>query len=124
MLLTKIETHNRLNGYRFSAFEFGGIALSVGAFAAYFWAVGRWPPALVATGIAPNRLPVVRTALCSWVRHDSAIGHRSLRDPATRAEVGAAHPHLLLDTLMLTVLTLLPFAVVIVLGVEQLARRW
>jgi len=124
VLLERIEVHNRLNGYRFSAAEFAVIAVLVTPFAAYYLVHGRFVAGLIALGIIVNCLPVVVTALASVRRADvRAEGWRGLRDPSVRERVQAEHPHLLLDTLLITSCVLLPFVAAVVVLIEMIARR-
>jgi hypothetical protein len=109
-LLTKIEDHNRYNGFLFAAIEFGSIAAVTAALAIYFAAVQRWPAALIAAGLAANCTPVAFLALRSGRRGDPQIGYAGLANAKVRQQIGAAHPHLLRDTLTITVLTLIPYA--------------
>lgn len=119
---TRIRNHNSYNGFVFSAAEFGGIAILVGSYAVYFWAVHRWLPAVVATGIAVNCAPVALLAIIARQRRERAIGWSGLQDPRIRREIAQRSPHLLFDTLGIATLTLIPFALALILTTEQLAR--
>lgn len=109
MLLEKVRLHNSLNGFRFSAAEFGGVALVLTPFAAYYWTTGRWAIAMVATGIIANALPVALAALRSLRAGEPKVGWAALCDPGVRALLRSDQPHLLADTVTITVCTLVPF---------------
>lgn len=122
MLLEKIHVHNRLNGYWFSAVEFGVLALVATPFALYYWAVGRWALAVIATGILANSVPPTISAVRSLSAHQSALGWRGLRDPAIRSQIRSEQPHLFADTITITVCTLVPFLAVVLVLVDLAIR--
>ena len=105
-----IQRHNRINGVKFSVAEFGGIGLFIGTFGAYYIIHGRFALAATATGITLNCLPVVVLGL-RQLAQDRANGKPigSFWDPRAREQHRRENPHMLRDTLALTVGTLLPF---------------
>jgi len=105
-----IQRHNRLNGVVFSIVEFAFIALFVGVFASYYLFHQRAVIAFIGWGITLNCLPVVFYGL-RQLAHDRASGQPigSFWDKAAREQHRRENPHMLRDTLALTVGTLLPF---------------
>jgi hypothetical protein len=105
-----IKRHNRLNGVTFSTIEFGLIALFVGAFASYYIIHQRVLMALISSGITLNCVPVVVYGIRAW-RDSRASGERigSFWDKNARKQHQLENPHMLRDTLLLTLATLLPF---------------
>jgi len=73
-----IRDHNRLNGLRFCAFEFGAIALLCVGFAALFASRGSLLFGLVGLGIALNCLPVIVLAIRSIRAGERDIGLRAM----------------------------------------------
>lgn len=108
-----IQRPNRLNGVTFSIIEFGLVALFVGAFAAYYVAHRKVVLAVISWGITLNCVPVVVYGI-RQLAHDRATGNRSgsFWDKKERDRHKRENPHMLRDTLVLTVATLLPFVCV------------
>jgi hypothetical protein len=105
-----IQRHNRLNGVIFSTIEFGLIALIVGTFASYYIIYHKVMLAFIAWGITLNCVPVVVYGIRAW-RDSRATGERirSFWDQKAREQHKLENPHMLRDTLVLTLATLLPF---------------
>lgn len=108
-MIGRIRVHNRLNGTRFATLEFAFTGL-----AALFIAVGllrqdRWLLAALACGTAVNCAVVAGFGARSWLRGDRGGRIRELSRPEVRRTVRAEHPHLLADTILLAVSTLVPF---------------
>ena len=106
-----IQRHNRLNGLLFSVVEFGFIAVFVGAFAIYYISHRRTVMALIALGITLNCVPVVVYGLrqLAHARRSGTVSGSYLWDKSSRAQLRRENPHMLRDTLTLTMGTLLPF---------------
>ena len=106
-----IQRHNRLNGLMFSITEFGLIALVIGVFATYYLIHQRWGIAFIGWGITLNCVPVVVLGLHQWAQVKA--GGQSIRsyfaDRRARAQYRRENPHMLRDTLVLTIATMLPF---------------
>jgi hypothetical protein len=86
------------------------IALLIGALAAYYIINHRGVMALIALGIALNCLPVVICGVNALRRKDDHGGHiGSYWNKKARERHRQENPHMLRDTLVLVVLTLLPF---------------
>ena len=117
-----IERHNRLNGIRFSVGEFSLIGILVAAFAGYYALHGRWWLAVTAGGIAANCAAVV---VCGMVQLRRArvgdVALQSFWNKAARGRLKIENPHMLRDTIVLNVATLLPFvgAVAVIFEVFQ-----
>lgn len=105
-----IQRHNRLNGVTFSIVEFGLIAMFSGTFATYYLLHHKAVMAIISWGITLNCVPVVVYGI-RQLAHDRANGIRigSFWDKKTRDRHKRENPHMLRDTMLLTVGTLLPF---------------
>jgi len=106
-----IQRHNRLNGLWFSIIEFGFIAAFVGAFAIYYLIHQRWGMALIGWGIVLNCVAVVVYGLRQWrqAKADGRPAGSYFSDRQARERHRQENPHMLRDTLMLTIGTILPF---------------
>jgi hypothetical protein len=104
-----IRNHNRLNGARFSALEFGvGGVLCLGL-AVLFGTDGAPLYAIAATGIAANTVPVVWFAVRAG---EPDVGFRAMLRADVRARVLRDIPTAQRDTYILAGVSLLPFVVV------------
>lgn len=118
-----IRGHNRLNGLRFSAVEFGIVGLVAAALAGYFVLFGSVLLGVAALGIASNCLPVVSLAISSMRSGESDIGLQAMLRPAVRAAALRDHPTMQRDTYILAGATLLPFVVALAVAVEVRSKR-
>lgn len=118
-----IRSHNRLNGLRFSAVEFGLVGLVALVLAGYFVAYGAYVLGLVALGIGINCSPVVLIGIDSLRAGESDIGLRAMLRPSIRSAALREHPHMQRDTYLLAGATLLPFVVAAGAAVELFAHR-
>lgn len=115
-----IQAHNRLNGLQFVACEFGLIAVLVGWFAAYYLLHARWALGLTSLGITLNCIVVAAFAAGMWrAAARSGANVPTFWDRSARQQHLADNPHLLRDTLLLVVATLLPFVLLLAVGVES-----
>lgn len=122
-MIDRVQVHNRLNGYRFVAVEFGVIAAVTAAFAVAWIARGSWLLAAVAAGIFVNSAVIVGAAVRSIFRGERGVGiWKVYTDPGTRRAVVAEHPDLSSDTAMVAVAALIPFALAAVIAIEAAAR--
>ena len=121
-MVRRIRDHNRLNGLRFSVGEFGLFALIVAPLVAYYALAARWLPAAIWLGIGVNCLTVVLLGVQALRRHEASVGHRGLRDPARRAAIARDYPHLMRDTLLITVTALLPFVLAAWTAIDYVAH--
>jgi hypothetical protein len=105
-----IERHNRINGITFAIVEFGLIALFIGTFATWYLLHRKVVMAIITWGITLNCVPVVVYGF-RQLAHDRATGNRSgsFWDKKAREQHKRGNPHMLRDTMLLTVGTLLPF---------------
>lgn len=117
-MLRIIRSHNRLNGLRFSALEFGLVGLVVLALAGYFLLAGASLFGVATLGTAGNCLPVVWLGIGSLRAGESDIGLRAMLRPTARAAALREHPTMQRDTYILAGATLLPFLVVVTVVVE------
>jgi len=107
-----IERHNRLNGFMFSVIEFGLVAVFVGAFGTYYLIHRRWGLAFIGWGITLNCVPVflygLRRLAQAGAKGQSISSYYS--DKGSRKQLRRENPHMLRDTMVLTIGTVLPFA--------------
>jgi hypothetical protein len=105
-----IHRHNLLNGVAFSIVEFALIAALTGAYGTYYLLHHRLAMAATGWGIALNCLPVVVEGFLQ-LRERRVSGEKpgSFWDKAARAKHRKENPHMLRDTLALTLTTLIPF---------------
>jgi hypothetical protein len=119
-----IKSHNRLNGLRFSVAEFALIALSIGVFATYYLAHRRFAHAFIAWGITLNCCPVVALGLSALRNKETAGGlSGSIWDKRAREHLVSENPHMLRDTIVLTVATLLPYVVLVTTLYEYVTSK-
>jgi len=105
-----IHRHNLLNGVVFSVVEFGLIAGVIGAFAVYYLFHQRIGMALIAGGTALNCVPVVLDGLRElWKRRAGSETVGSFWSKDAREKHRKENPHMLRDTVALTIGTLVPF---------------
>ena len=117
-MLQAIKTHNQLNGTRFSTVEFLVVffaALSIGA--AYL-VRGSGLGALLAGGIAVNSLWIVGFGLRSWRRGEMGPGIGRLFNGEYRQRISREHPTLARQTALITVGTLIPFALTVLVLID------
>lgn len=122
-MIDRILVHHRLNGTRFSAMEFGLTGLVAGVIAVAAGAHDRWWLAVAAVGTVVNCAVVTTVAVSMWRRGERGQRIRALADPSVRATLGRQHPHLLADTLILTVTTLVPLVLTVWAGYDVLRRE-
>ena len=121
-----IQRHNRINGVTFAIVEFGLIALFIGSFATWYLLHRKVVMAIISWGITLNCVPV---AVYGFRRlaHDRATGNRtgSFWDKKAREQHMRENPHMLRDTMLLTLGTLLPFVsfAAVVVDVSKPSKR-
>ena len=121
MGLTRIvESHNYLNGVKFSVIEFALISLVLSPFAVYYLWHGQFVYGSIATGIAVNCLTVVVLGARAWRAGQMGLALGSWTDPKIAARAKQEHPIMLRQTLLLTASCLVPFAA---FGVVLYERR-
>ena len=118
-----IRSHNRLNGLRFSALEFGLVGLVVLALAGYFLLAGASLLGVATLGVAVNCVPVVWLGIGSLRAGESDIGLRAMLRPTARTAALREHPTAQRDTYIVAGATLLPFLVVVTVIVELRGKR-
>ncbi|MFL6122226.1 hypothetical protein [Actinophytocola sp.] len=122
-MIERIRVHNHLNGTRFSTLEFGFACLAALFIAIALLLQGRWPAGVLACGTAVNCLVVAGFGGVSWIRGDRGRRMRELLRSDARRAVGAEHPRLMMDTLLLAASALIPFALSIAVIVDGVRRR-
>lgn len=122
-MIRRIESHNRLNGIVFSVVEFIVAAGVISPFAVYYILHARILYALGAMGIILNCLTVVAFGIHQWIDKDEGIGWRRLaQNKEELHRVRHDNPHMLRDTLILTATILAPYALMILVVAQLLAR--
>ena len=104
-----IRRHNRVNGLWFSLLEFMLIALCIGTFASYYVVHQRVLLALVGIGITLNCIPVILDAVAALRAQRSPGAAGTIWHKAARPQIQRENPHMLRDTLILSMATLIPF---------------
>src|SRR5215510_2131919 len=122
-MIQRIKTHNLLNGLIFSMVEFLVIALVVSPFAVYYVVHSQVIYALVSVGIFINCLTVALIGWRQWRSNEQRIVLRQLTAKKKREEIGRANPHLLADTVTITIAALLPFVLMALVSIELLSGR-
>ncbi len=118
-MIQRIKTHNLLNGIKFSIAEFIFIPLVISPFAIYYIAHAQAGYALVSVGIILNCLTIPALGLRQLRNNEKDIGLRAFTDKDERDRIGKEHPHLLLDTLLINVTSLLPFVLFVIVAYES-----
>src|SRR5215510_9328224 len=108
-MISRIKTHNILNGIIFSIVEFVITSLVIAPFAFYYITRGRTLYAFIAMGIILNCLTIVAFGLQQYRRKEKDIGIQHMLNKSLREQIGREYPHLSNDTLVLTFTILLPF---------------
>jgi hypothetical protein len=122
-MITRVETHNRLNGFGFVTGEFGLVALVALVLAVLYLARGNGVAGIVCAGIGANSMVVICLAVRSLRRGEAGVGvWRIYTRPEVRDKVMREHPGLTSETLLITLTVLVPFLLVLIVAAE-LARR-
>jgi hypothetical protein len=123
MLSEKINTHNEVNGVAFSVAEFALIVLVMTPIAVYYLLHTRLVSAAVAAGIAANALAVVALGLRALAHKQRGGSVLRWFDRHERATLALRYPHLTRDTLMITVTTLIPFILLLLVLHDSITTR-
>ena len=121
-LIDKIQAHNEVNGFLFSAVEFVVIALVALPFGVYYLTHGRLVAGGVGVGIAANALTVTAFAIYSLRSRQKDIGILAWFTKEGRKLIAGKYPGISSDTMVLTVVTLLPFIMLLGCGYELLFK--
>ena len=119
-MIQRIKTHNILNGIKFSIAEFLFIPLLIIPFAIYYLTHARLLYGLVSVGILLNCLTVAGLGLRQLSAKVADVGLQQLLDKQARENIGRTNPHLLKDTLIITITVLLPYVLFVLVMVELL----
>ena len=117
-MLQAIKTHNQLNGTRFSIIEFLVVFFAALFIGAGYLTRGSALGALVAGGVAVNSLWIVGFGLRSWRRGEMGPGLGRLFNREYRERISREHPTLARQTALITVGTLIPFALTVLILID------
>jgi len=117
-VIRRIRSHNTVNGVAFAIGEFALIGVVVGLFGVAYALTARPLYALAAAGIAANCLCVVVLGVQAWRAGERGYSLRLLFSSAHRAKLAAGNTKMSEDTAVLTVGTLIPFALAILTLVD------
>jgi len=123
-MIAIVERHNRLNGVRFSVTEYVLIGALAGGYAVYFASHHKVPLATVGGGIAANCFAVALIGLRTMLGRGSAW---KSTPPFWKKEARLQHrrdnPHMLRETLILTVVTVVPFVAAVAIVLDAVGIR-
>jgi hypothetical protein len=117
-VIRRIRSHNTINGVAFAICEFALIGLVVGLFGVAYAFTGRPLYALAAAGIVANCLCVVILGVQAWRAGERGYSLRLLFNGAHRSKLATENLKMSEDTAVLTVGTLIPFALMILTLVD------
>jgi hypothetical protein len=117
-MLQAIKTHNQLNGTRFSTVEFLVVFFAALFIGAAYLARGSALGAVLAGGVAVNSLWIVGFGLRSWRRGEMGAGLGRLFNREYRQRISREHPTLARQTALITVATLIPFALTVLVLID------
>lgn len=121
-MISRIKTHNILNGIVFSIVEFVITNLILAPFAIYYLRHGRVLYATIAIGIILNCLMMVAFGLQQYKNKEKDLGIQHMFNKSVRKSINCEHPHLGLDTSILVITMLLPFVMFIWVFYELLLK--
>ena len=122
MLIKRIQSHNIINGVAFAICEFVLIAVVLAPFAV-FWALDRKPLyAFVATAIIANCLWVIGLGVQAWRAGERGYPLRLLFSSAHRGMLSKRYPRMSEDTILISVGTLVPFGLTVMVLFDLLAE--
>lgn len=114
MLIARIRRHNEVNGFLFTAIEFALISICILPFGVFYFLHERVEAGLVVTGIVANCLTTIAFAVYSmWAGHED-LGVMNWFNEKGRLIIASKYGNLNQDTLILTIATVIPFAVPVV----------
>ena len=128
-MIKRIKTHNLLNGIVFSIVEFAIIAAVIIPFAIYYIFHVQVFYALVSVGIIINCLSVAILGIRQWNNKEQEIGwqrlysKQGLLDKQVRERIDRENPHLLRDTIIITVTTLIPYVLLLLTIFDLFTHR-
>ena len=112
-MISRIKTHNLVNGVVFSIVEFLVTAGIIAPFVAYYVIHGGTLYAVIAIGIMLNCLTIVAFGAQQYRNKEKDTGIQHLFNEKVREQINRECPHLGNDTLILVVTILLPFVMLI-----------
>lgn len=122
-MIRKIKLHNYVYGFTFSLLEFLFIIVIIGSFMFYYFIHGVLLYGIVALGIVLNCLVFVLFAAISIIKNEKSLGIIKFLKQKDRAETHRRFPVLQRDTYLLSVLTLLPFILIICCLIEIFRKK-
>lgn len=122
-MIRRIQSHNIVNGVAFVVCEFALIVLVVTPFGV-IWAFKREPLyALVAAGIVANALCMVALGVQAWRAGERGSSLRLLFNRAHRTRLLREHPRMSEDTFAISLGTLIPFGLTVLVLLDIVAER-
>jgi hypothetical protein len=115
-----VREHNLLTGYRFVIVEYAVVAVVLGLLGLYYLAVDRLLDAFVWLGIVVNCGVIAVLAIRDLRAGATDLGFLPMRNRTFRETVGREHPGLGRRTLMLILVTFLPYLLAVAVLVEGL----
>jgi hypothetical protein len=122
-MIRRIKSHNLLNGILFSISEFGFTALIIAPFAFYYISHDKFLYAFIAVGIIFNSLSIVAFGLVQYRYREKDIGFPRVFEKSYREQAIKENPHLFLDTTILVVAILMPFALILITLFELIIKN-
>ena len=122
-MIQAIKDHNQLNGTRFSTIEFLVVFFAALLIAAGYLRQGNALGAILAGGIAMNSLWIVGFGLRSWSRREMGAGIGRLFNKEYRQRMSREHPNLSRQMALITVSSLIPFAMTVLILAELIGFR-
>ena len=119
-MISIIEEHNLLTGYRFVIVEYLLVGLLVGLLGSWYAVVGRPLDAAIWLGVSVNSAVIVLLADAKLRSGARDFGSLPFRRAAFRREVLASHRGLWRRTTLLVLLSLTPFAIAAIALAETL----
>jgi len=117
-MIDRIQSHNTLNGFRFSVAEFALVILIVFPFGLYYFLHQKLALALIALGLICNFSMMIIFGVRSILRKEKGGNQKDLFNKIKREEIDRKHPKLLTDTLLLVITLLLPFLLFVSVTIE------
>lgn len=121
-MIEKIKLHNYVYGFVFSLVEFLLIILVIGLFMIYYFLHERIPYAIITLGIVFNCFVFVYFAANSLIQKEHDLGIIKFFNKKARDETYRIYPTLQLDTYVLSLLTLLPFMLILSCTINTITK--
>ena len=122
MIIEKIKLHNYVYGFFFSVVEFLLIILVIGLFMIYYFLHGKILYAIITLGIVLNCFVFVLFAAGSLIDKENDLGIIKFFNKKARDETYRMYPTLQRDTYVLSLLTLLPFMLILSCTIKTITK--